>query len=907
MKSFKWLLNNLENFAKIAAFGWMLFGCIFLAENAVAAPTAAELKGALIFNFVKYVQWPNEDRTSEFVIGLYGEDDEFYRTLAAGVVGRTIRGKPLRIVQITQLKQSRVNLLSVGIQSTGQLTQILQSLRGSGTLLVSDGSEDPHQIMINLIRTSDQRMQFELNKANILIEGLQISKDILLLGGTELDVATLFNEAEAQLNLSRHRAKELQQKIEDQYKAITEREQELAHLTSLLVEKDAERTRVNIELRDLSQQLESSHKQLALSEQQVLEAQLQAKNERAEVVQLAEKISGNQTELLSQKKQLDLLNQQIDEQTQHLNQQVAQIGAQQQWLLITVMGLTIFTLLSAVTVVSYQRAVRARAAFANQNIALEQTVAQLTAIQAQLTATLEQRDRASQLAEQANAAKSAFLATMSHEIRTPMNGVLGMAELLNDTDLNDTQRYYTNTIYNSGKTLLVVINDILDLSKVEAGKLELEQTMFNLDDLLEAATAPYRLDSVAHNVVLTASIAPNTPMWLVGDSLRLQQIVTNLLSNAFKFTEAGEIVLRVDIGRKNDESVELWFSVRDTGLGIPAEVLIRLFQPFSQADISTTRKFGGTGLGLAICKRLVNLMGGDIDVSSDLGVGSFFRFNVLLPVAAVPVEQSIDLRGRVVLTMGDYLAYRDILAEQCQSLGVIAKSAETVADACHVLKTNTAQSPELLILDLDASDNDLSFARELRSEGITTPILLVRTSCTPPPTEILQGIGIQRVAFKPTSREKLAHLIAEVLGVGTQEVQPPRVTASAHSSLATLRVLVAEDNAVNRQVLSAQLAQFGIAPTMVNNGRDAVTAVTTSHAFDLVLMDCEMPVMDGYEATHLIREFERANHSPRLRIVALTAHAMEGAEEKSRCAGMDNHLIKPATLESLRTVLQVGA
>jgi signal transduction histidine kinase/CheY-like chemotaxis protein len=513
------------------------------------------------------------------------------------------------------------------------------------------------------------------------------------------------------------------------------------------------------------------------------------------------------------------------------------------------------------------------------------------------------------LAQTESRAKSEFLAVMSHEIRTPMNGVLGMAELLKDTDLSETQRYYTNTIYNSGKTLLRVLSDILDYSKVEAGKLDLEQTVFNLGDLLEGAVAPYRLSSAANKVVLSASIAPATPMWLIGDTVRLQQIITNLLSNAFKFTAHGEIVLRIDTGRQADGKIELCCSISDTGTGISAEAQSRLFQSFSQADTSTTRKFGGTGLGLAICKRLLALMDGSIDVTSKVGAGSTFRFNVWLQLASAPVEQPIDLHGRKLLVMDDHLAYQRIVLEQTRSLGMLAESVDTVAEArARLQHTHLHQGNgfDLLLLDLDMPDGDgVSLARELRdSTAAEIPILLVTASSALPHPDILRTAGIQRAAFKPTSREKLAQLIAETLGISARANGRRRASDISPSQLTYLRVLVAEDNAINRQVLVAQMAKLGIVPTVVDNGQAAVRAATNSEQFDLVLMDCEMPDMDGYQATRAIRDFEQRNSRSALRIIALTAHALAESEQKSANAGMNGHLTKPLTLEALRSALE---
>jgi CheY-like chemotaxis protein/anti-sigma regulatory factor (Ser/Thr protein kinase) len=432
--------------------------------------------------------------------------------------------------------------------------------------------------------------------------------------------------------------------------------------------------------------------------------------------------------------------------------------------------------------------------------------------------------------------------------------------------------------------------------------------------------------------------------------VRLQQIITNLLSNAFKFTERGEVVVRIEQGRRNGDRIELCCCVSDTGPGIDAAAQARLFQSFAQADASTTRKFGGTGLGLAICKRLVELMDGAIDVQSAPGAGSVFRFSIWLQLGAAPLEPEIDLRGRRLLIMDDHIAYQRILIEQSQSLGMIAESVDTVADARTRLQALGAEADAAqLILDLDMPDGDgLSLAQELQHNGNTrVPILLVTASSSLPPANLLRAAGICRAAFKPTSREQLAKLIAETLGIGQREsgaraeTQLPGETSGdtrelghnfqqlhpqqldsqqlhsqqLHSQqqhlqqqylqqqhLQQLRVLVAEDNAVNRQVLLAQMAKLDVVPTVVENGRAAVQAIAAQN-FDLILMDCEMPEMDGYQATQAIRAFEHEQRRAPVRIIALTAHALEDSVQKSKQAGMDDHLTKPITLANLRAVL----
>ncbi len=835
------------------------------------------IKSPIIFHMMEYTTWPNETQLSNINLAFISDETALFDEMVKAAKSVKVKGRQLSVVKTTldQADPNQFQVFYIGANHKSELNDLANNIRRTNTLLISNQADNMRDLMIDFDYKDDGTLTFEVNRSNIIFEKLQINRDLLLIGGTEVDVAELFRESEYALqqiksNLYKKEAQLAQTNktlAQEQLRIGTQKAQietllaEIAHKETLLNQRTEQLSKMDAEVRQVAErlsakkaELDSKDQALKAKDQQLAQRAKQDKEQRTLLLELNNQVAQKQDFLLEQQKQ-------IENQSEKIYQQRGTIGSQQKFLWLTITGLLIFAVLMMITL---------------------------------RINTL--RKKAMVKAEEATNAKSRFLANMSHEIRTPLNAIIGLSKLTLRTALNKQQKDYTEKVLDAGEALLGLINDILDFSKIEAGKLSLEKTDFVLERLLRKSVSLCSLSAHAKGLELIVDSDPKLPQTFVGDPLRLQQIIVNLVNNAVKFTHKGSVCIKVAPQQTSEQGYTLHFSVIDTGIGMNKDQQTKLFKSFSQADESVTRKYGGTGLGLAISKQLCELMGGRIWLTSKPGVGTTFHFTVRLePSNKDATAMALDLSkaGQLkALVVDDVELTRSILLDYLKHIGIKGEQAAGGREAIDMINAaQQAKKPFDFILmdwrmpDLDGIETSRRLHQQYRDE---TPYILMVTAFDKDDAkaQIADGL-INQYLEKPVSQSTLVDALTNMMS-GTLIHQQTGDDIYV-PDFSTSHILLVEDNAVNRQVALGFLADTKVTVDIAKDGLEACDMVA-KHQYDLVLMDVQMPEMDGLSATREIRNSLAQSELP---IIAMTAHAMESDVRKSKAAGMNEHLTKP--------------
>jgi len=827
--------------------------------------------------------WPEEEKIDRFILGFYGRDRELLLILKREMATFKVREKPVVVTVYESLLAARAaHILVLTPAVNSKLAEIDRELHQSQTLIVTDGASDKRNIMVNFTHPSETRLSFELNRSNIVYAGLNLSKDMLLFGGSKLDLAAVYEETEAELVRAKATATEQRRQLEQQQEMLADQGRTIERQRSEVAANQRELATLEQQLAGINKVLEESDNRLNKNAAALVEKENVLAEKEAHIESYSQRIQRNLQRLDDQQEAITDQEHRIAEQSTVLIKQVSTIENQR---FVLIAAATVLLLVLSLIVVIF-RGYRSKHRLAMK---LEGRTRELGVANEKLVQVTE--------------AKSRFLSSMSHEIRTPMNGVIGMAELLEGTDLTTQQSEYVSLIIKSADTLLGLINDILDFSKIEAGRLDLEAIPFNLRDVLGDTLQTMALRANEKGLELTFHIPPDVPDRLIGDPLRLRQVMVNLVGNAIKFTEQGEVAVDLKLESNSGSAARVLFEVRDTGIGISEAQQQKIFKAFGQADSSTTRQFGGTGLGLAIACQLTEMMGGGMAVRSETGKGSTFFFSADFRLPDEPGQialQPEELRGLAALVVDDNSTNRMILEELLvswdMSVCVVDSGEKALAELEQAESAGSCFALALLDVMMPNMDG-FELAARIRQrppqEGMR---ILMLTSAGRSDTEgIRQRLDISRVLLKPVKHSDLQTAITDALGVTSASVEK-----KAHRvpvDLVPRKVLLVEDNPVNQKVAVELLSRRGHSVEVAHNGAEAVDAVARE-PFDLVLMDVHMPVMDGLTATRIIREREHASgtHVP---IVALTAGATVEDRENSLAAGMNNFVTKPFRAEEL--------